>query len=158
MPRSSSTVRSLAPSDREALAVAFERLSPESRHRRFLGPKPTLSERELTWLTEIDHVSHEAIAAFDASGAIIGVARYNAWPNRTGAADLAVVVLDEYQRRRIGTRLAIHALWHAKANGFAVVTGTTLFENRAARALLRKLSFAVTGNDGALLEAELQLA
>jgi GNAT superfamily N-acetyltransferase len=151
------SIRPLAPSDRDALALAFERLSPESRRRRFLGPKPRLSARELTWMTELDHTSHEAVAAFDASGAILGVARYNAWINRSGAADLAVVVLDDYQRRRIGTRLAIHALWYAKANGFAVMTGTTFFDNRGARALLRKLSFVTTGVDGPLLEAELQL-
>jgi GNAT superfamily N-acetyltransferase len=151
------TIRPLLPGDREALAAFFTRLSPESRRRRFLGPKPRLSERELTWMTEVDHVNHEAVAAFDAAGAIIGVARYNAWADREGVADLAVVVLDEFQRRRLGTRLAIHALWRAKANGFAVVTGTTFFDNRAARALLRTLSFAVVGSDGALLEAELQL-
>jgi GNAT superfamily N-acetyltransferase len=152
------TIRPLLPGDREALAAFFTRLSPESRRRRFLGPKPELSERELTWMTEVDHVSHEAVAAFDAAGALLGVARYNAWADRDGVADLAVVVLDEFQRRRLGTRLAVHALWRAKANGFSAVTGTTFFENRAARALLRTLSFVVVGTDGPLLEAELQLA
>ena len=63
------------------------------------------------------------LGAFDASGAILGVARYNAYAEREGVADLSVVVRDDHQRRRLGTRLAVHALWRAKANGFSAVTG-----------------------------------
>lgn len=151
-------VRPLQPSDSEALALAFARLSAESRRRRFLGPKPALSARELRWMTDVDHVSHEALAAIDGDGQIIGVARYNAWTDREGVADLAVVVADEWQGRRIGTRLSLQAIARARANGFALVTGTTLWDNRAARRMLKRLGFRTVGSDGALLDLELALS
>ena len=73
--------RPIKPADRDALADGFARLSAKSRYRRFLGPKPTLSARELTYLTEVDHVTHEAVVAFDeADGRMVGVARYAVWP------------------------------------------------------------------------------
>jgi RimJ/RimL family protein N-acetyltransferase len=152
-------VRALGPDDRDALAAAFARLSPESRRRRFLGSKPALSARELRFFTEIDHVRHEALAAFDeADGSIVAVARYNAWARREDTADLAVAVVDEWQGRRLGTRLAHQAIQRARANGFALVTGTTFWDNRPARRLLRTLGFNTVGYDGALLDMELRLA
>ena len=76
--------RQIRPADREALADGFARLSAKSRYRRFLGPKPTLSQRELRYLTEVDHVTHEAIVAFDAAdGRMVGVARYAVWLERS---------------------------------------------------------------------------
>lgn len=90
------TIRALGPDDRDALGLTFERMSVESRRRRFLGPKPKLSSRELTMLTDVDHVSHEALVAVDDSdGSIVAVARYNAWARRAGVADLAVAVIDD---------------------------------------------------------------
>jgi RimJ/RimL family protein N-acetyltransferase len=151
-------IRPLGPEDRDAIALAFARLSPESRRRRFLGPKPALSARELRWMTDLDHVTHEALAAVDERGDIIGVARYNAWTDRAGAADIAVVVLDEWQGRRIGTRLSLQAIARARANGFSLITGTTFWDNRPARKMLKRLGFRTVGSDGALLELELALA
>src|SRR4051812_7943055 len=86
-------VRSVTPADRDRIAAAFEGLSPESRYRRFLGPKPKLSASELTYLTDIDHRSHEALAAVDSEDRIVGVARYAVPRNDPDSttADLSVV-------------------------------------------------------------------
>ena len=54
-------IRPIEPDDREALAAAFERLSPESRYRRFFAPVSRLSERDLDYLTCVDHHDHEAL-------------------------------------------------------------------------------------------------
>jgi RimJ/RimL family protein N-acetyltransferase len=153
------SVRQLGPDDRDALAVAFARLSPESRRRRFLGPKPVLSPRELTLLTDVDHVTHVALAAIDETdGRIVGVARYNAWAGRDGVADLAVTVIDEWQGRRVGTRLAVQVLQHARSNDFELVTGTTFWDNRPARKMLKRLGFRTVGGEAGLLDLELSLA
>jgi hypothetical protein len=40
-------IRPIAPDDREALAAGFERLSPESRYRRFFAPVHKLIRRQL---------------------------------------------------------------------------------------------------------------
>ena len=59
------------------LAASFERLSEESRYRRFSTTKPELSGAELDYLVEVNHQNHEAIVAIDpCSGKGLGVARY----------------------------------------------------------------------------------
>ncbi len=58
-------VRPIGPEDKGALHAAFHRMSPESRYRRFFSPLTDLSERDLAYLTEIDHHDHEALAAID---------------------------------------------------------------------------------------------
>src|SRR5690349_15871103 len=91
-------IRPLTRADRDRLAVAFGRMSERSRLRRFLGPKPKLSAAELTYLTEIDHVTHEALAAVDPDdGTIVGVARYAEERGAPGTADLALFVVDAWQ-------------------------------------------------------------
>lgn len=151
-------IRPLEPSDRARLAALFGRLSPESRRRRFLSPKPELRARELTYLTAVDHRWHEALAAVDArDGSIVGVARYVGVPGRPVAADTAVAVADELQRQGIGTALTRCLIGRARANGFDVLTASTLWDNRAARALLRRLEFRARASEGSVIELELDL-
>lgn len=146
-------IRPLTHADRDRLAAAFGRLSERSRLRRFLGPKPRLSGAELTYLTEIDHVTHEALAAIDPDdGAIVGVARYAEERATPGTADLALVVADAWQGQGIATMLGRRLVRHADASGIARLTATTFADNRAARAVLRKLGFTTVGIDGAFVE------
>jgi hypothetical protein len=57
------TLRLVRATDKELLRRGFERMSPESRYRRFFAAKKTLSEAELVYLTELDGLNHFAIAA-----------------------------------------------------------------------------------------------
>ena len=99
-------VRPARPDDRELLREGFERLSPESRYRRFLVPVTTISERWLTYLTNVDHHDHEALAALDpVTGRGVGVARYVRSEHRRDVAEAAVVVADDWQGRGLGTLL-----------------------------------------------------
>lgn len=151
-------IRPLEPSDRPGVAALFKRLSPESRRQRFLGPKPALSERELTYLTTVDHRWHEALAAIDRrDGSIVGVARYVCVKGRPDAADGAIAVADEHQGRGIGAVLVRCLIARARVNGFSVLSATTLWENRRARAMLRGLGFQAIGSDGPAIELELEL-
>ena len=109
-------------------------------------------------MTEIDHVDHEALAAIDPrDGSILGVCRYAREPNRPGVAHIAVAVADELHGLGIGTTLATLIVARARANGFTLLIGTTLWENRPARALLRGLGFRARGSDGNVIELELEL-
>ena len=140
------------------MASLFERLSPESRRRRFLGAKPQLSPRELTYLAAVDHCWHEALVAVDwRDGSIVGVARYAGVHERPGTADTAIVVVDELQRKGIGTALSRRLINRARENGFELLVATTLWDNRAARALLRRLGFRPCMSQGDEIELELQL-
>jgi RimJ/RimL family protein N-acetyltransferase len=153
------SVRPLSATDRDGFAALFRRLSPESRRRRFLSPKPELSGRELAFLTEIDHVRHEALAAVDGcDGSILGVARYVEYPDRPATADVAVEVADDRQRAGIGRMLVEALVDRAQENDIEVLATTTLRENQAARALARRVGFVARGGNGAELELELVLA
>jgi RimJ/RimL family protein N-acetyltransferase len=151
--------RPIGSGDRDGLAALFARLSPESRRRRFLSPKPGLTPRELAYFTDIDHVKHEAIAAIDErDGSIVGVGRYAEFADRASVAELAAEVADELQGMGIGTALARCTVLRARENGFTLLTATTLWENRPARALLRRLGFCARESHGTTIELELKLA
>ena len=150
--------RPLGSGDRDGVATLFARLSPESRYRRFLSPKPELTPRELAFLTDIDHIHHEAFAAVDQrDGSIVGVCRYAHCADREGVADVAGGVADELQNMGIGTALARRTVQRARDNGFALLTATTLRDNRPARALLRRFGFRAHASDGIEIELGLKL-
>jgi GNAT superfamily N-acetyltransferase len=151
-------VRPIDPADRGPLADAFERLSDRSRHHRFLGPKPRLTTRELDYFTDVDHVTHEALVAIDeTTGQIVGVGRYATGHGGGTVPDLALAVVDAWQRRGIGHALAVALVERARANGMTALTGTTLAGNRGARALLDRLGFRVRSVSSGVLEVELEL-
>ena len=151
-------LRPLGSADRDGLAALFARLSPESRYRRFLSPKPSLTARELVYLTDIDRFHHEAVAAVDPrDGSIIGVGRYVRFADRPNVADVGFEVADELQGIGIGTALATHIVEHARANGVTLLTASTLWDNRPARAILRGLGFRACASEGSVIELELAL-
>ena len=67
------------------------------------------------------------------------------------------MVADDLHNMGIGTALATRTVERARANGVTVLTATTLWENRPARALLRRLGFSAHGSHGHTLEAKLDL-
>jgi protein lysine acetyltransferase len=150
-------VRPIVPADREPLADAFGRLSDRSRFQRFLGPKPRLSPRELDYLTDVDHVRHEALVAIDeTTGQIVGVGRY-AIGGGAAEAGMALAVTDAWQRRGIGHGLAVRLVERARANGITRLTGSTLVDNLRARSLLARLGFRVSAVSGGVLDVELDV-
>ena len=149
------TVRPIEPDDKPGLTDFFARLSEESRRRRFLGPKPKLTSRELAFLTEVDQRRHVAIVALDDAGAIVGVARYAAWAAEPERADLAVAVVDEWHGRGLGSALGDRLVAQARASGLAALTGSTLAFNSPAKALLRRLGFRPKGVSSGVAEYEL---
>ena len=149
-------IRPIRPGDRAALATAFDRLSPQSRRNRFLVSKPRMSSAELTYCTEVDHSSHEALVAFDVSGdRLLGVARYAGSPESPGAAELALTVADDWQRRGLGTELAHRALASAQRNGIRRLRACSLATNAAADRVLEALGFRRISSTGTTIDYEL---
>jgi len=101
-------VRPLKPEDRNDLLKGFEKLSIASRRYRFLSPIRKLTERQLQLLLDMDNVNHVAIGVRDIGrlkkpGIAIGrMVRYEQQPE---IAEFAITVIDEYQKRGIGTLL-----------------------------------------------------
>jgi RimJ/RimL family protein N-acetyltransferase len=152
-------VRPIEPSDRDALAAAFERLSDESRYRRFLGPVEHLGPSMLRYLTEVDNHDHEALAAFDRGGNLVGVGRWVRERDGPGdRAEAAVTVADDWQGRGLGTALTALIAERALDEGIDRFTATMLAENREMLDLLTSVgSVAVTGREGSTVEVEVAL-
>jgi RimJ/RimL family protein N-acetyltransferase len=153
-------LRPIVPEDKAHILAAWQRLSPESRYRRFMSPMDELTPEMLAQLTEIDYVDHFAWAAFalDEKGEPgIGVARYVRVKDEPEVAEAAVTVVDDYQGRGVGTLLlqALGAV--ALENGIKRFRGYVLSDNRAIRELLEELGARVF-HDGPgvdVLEVEL---
>ena len=69
------------------------------------------------------------------------VDRYVEGACQAGVAEMAVVIADELQSMSIGTGLTTRKVERALLNGLTLLTATTLWENRPARALPRRLAF-----------------
>lgn len=155
------TLRLVRPGDKELFLEAWERLSPESRYRRFLSPKPVLTDAELRYLTELDHVDHLAIgAAVDRGGTTqgLGVARFVRVAGRPDAADVAVTVVDDAQRKGLGRLLVSRLIVAAGERGIERFVCDVLATNDPMRALIRSLVPGVTEIlDGPTFRVEMPL-
>jgi GNAT superfamily N-acetyltransferase len=125
-------VRPIVPEDKAAIVAGFERMSPESRYRRFFAPLDRLSERDLAYLTEVDHHDHEALIGFDAATREpVGVARYIRSDAPT-EAEVAVTVVDDWQGRGVATALLERLTARAHEEGITHFLALVLTENRDA--------------------------
>jgi protein lysine acetyltransferase len=130
-------VRPITVDDRDRLRAHFESLSSESRAKRFLGYVSALGEEQLDYLTDVDHVDHEALVAYRCDdGELVGVARYVRDPERPDRAEVAVAVTDAFQRCGIGRRLMECLATRARQEGVREFTGLLRADNAAARQLI----------------------
>lgn len=131
-------VRPIGADDKQLLRAAFDRLSPDSRYRRFLHPVKHLTEHELAYLTEVDHHDHEALLAVGTHHEPVGVARYVRL-NDPEVAEVAIAVVDDWQGRGVGTLLVHELVERARAAGIRRFQATCLADNREVIDLLRRL-------------------
>jgi RimJ/RimL family protein N-acetyltransferase len=147
-------MRPVVPQDREQIIDGFNRLSPESRRLRFHEPRHALSKTEIDFLTAIDQDWHVSWAACLPDGTGVGIARYVIDPPPVGqaarGAEIALVVVDEYQRRGIGLALLRKLAAIAAARGLVTFHATVLSENRAMLALIDRFAAAATPTEGVL--------
>ncbi len=139
--------RYIRPDDKERLAAALGRLSPESQRRRFLTPKPRFSTSELRYLTELDGFDHVAVLAVlaDDPDAIVGVGRFVRLTDLPDTAELAIVVGDPYQGQGLGRELGRLLADEARVRSVRRFTATMLGENVAAHRLFHSISDRLEG-------------
>jgi RimJ/RimL family protein N-acetyltransferase len=146
---SSVILRPVRPEDRELFVDGFERMSGESRYRRFMSHKKKLSERELDFFTRLDHDLHEAIGAIDeVSGAGVGVARMHRRPDDPEVAEAAVTVVDDWQGRRLGGLLLERLTARARELGVRHFEASLFTTNRAMLRLFQKLGCMQSQREG----------
>lgn len=140
-------IRPVTADDKPLLIEGFSRLSTRGRYFRFLAPADRLSAGQLAYLSEIDHHHHVAWGVLDGDiSAAVG--RWVRLKEEPSAADVAVTVLDDYQRRGIGRMLLQVLAVSARARGIGVFHFDVLAENDAMVGLLRSLGAVRTGENG----------
>jgi GNAT superfamily N-acetyltransferase len=133
-------IRPVQPDDKELFVAGWQQFGQESRYRRFLSSKRSLSDHELAYFTEVDHVDHEAIGARDAeTGEGVGVARYVRLEGQPEVAEAAVAVVDEWQHRGVGGELLRRLTERARENGVERFRARLLALNHGMIALLGEL-------------------
>jgi acetyltransferase len=140
-------IREIRSSDKDMLAAGLAAMSEESRRKRFLSPKPSLSAAELAYLTEVDGHNHRALVAVPAGEEeqIAAVARYVRLPDDPLAAEAAITVCDEMQGKGLGSLLARLISDAAREHGIERITATIASDNRPALALMQQIDARLAG-------------
>jgi GNAT superfamily N-acetyltransferase len=133
-------VRPLDRSDAEAVVDAvFAGLSPHSRYLRFHSPVPRLPPPVRARLVDVDGRRRAAVVAW-VGGEPVGLARVIGDGTPGSGADLAVAVVDAWQRCGVGTRLLTAVTGLAERLGYRELRGAVLPENVAMQGLARKVA------------------
>jgi RimJ/RimL family protein N-acetyltransferase len=135
-------IRALRPDDKDDMLAAVGRTGTQSLQRRFFVVKRGFSEKEIAFFMNIDFANHVALAALADEGGrkvIIGGGRYII--AEPGHAEIAFVVIDDYQGQGIGTLLMRHLAVIARKAGLTALIADVLPENAAMRKVFSKFGF-----------------
>ena len=158
-------IRPVRPDDGPALVEGFSRMSPETRFLRFFTAMSRLSPAQLEYFTHVDHVDHFAWVAFDRArtdepgatpdGLGIGVARYIRLKDEPTMAEFAVVIVDEYQGRGIGTYLLEAIAVVASERGIDRLCAFVRAENAAMLAVFHQFGATAVHDEPGVTRVEI---
>jgi RimJ/RimL family protein N-acetyltransferase len=157
-------IRPIRSDDGERLQAAHSRLSAESRYRRFLGPKPTLTAADARYLVDVDGSDHFALVATAPAGAedgsIVAVTRFIRVTDEPEVAEFAIVVGDDYQRAGLATEMLDRLARAALERGVCRFRAIMLADNVAVRRMLERLGAGELHEErrGPLSEIEIRLS
>ena len=142
--RSKVQLRRIAPEDEPLLHDAVAAMSERTVYFRFFSPIKRMSDALAHRLAVVDYHDRFAIVATSNKPAgkerIVGVARYDRAP-QTDVAEVAVAVIDEFQRRGLGGVLLAELARIARLHGIKSFQLIVLPENREMLGLLHKMGW-----------------
>jgi ribosomal protein S18 acetylase RimI-like enzyme len=142
--RSKVHLRPIVPEDEPLLHDAVAAMSERTVYFRFFSPIKRMSDALAHRLAVVDYHDRFAIVATShkpsAKERIVGVARYDRAP-QTDVAEVAVAVIDEFQRRGLGSVLLAELARVARTQGIKAFQLIVLPENREMLGLLRKMGW-----------------
>ena len=142
-------IRALRSEDRDDMLAAIGRTGAQSLQRRFFGVKRGFSEREIAFFTNIDFADHVALVALaeeEGRPTIVAGGRYVLV--KPLQAEVAFLVIDEYQRQGIGALLIKHLIAVARSAGLQEIVAEVLAENAAMLKLFKRFDFKAGGRTG----------
>ena len=144
-------VRTVRPSDRAALVEGFAHLSERSRIFRFMAPIRNLKEEDIARFTLDGTPDRYAVGALDLGTnppTPAGIARFERLERSPDEAEMAVTIVDAYQRRGLGTLLFAAVALVAAEAGVRAFIAIVHGENHDMARLMRKLGGAATSVPG----------
>lgn len=103
--------RPIYPSDKIFIKKGFRELSAKSRYLRFFAHQNELTDAQLKFFSEVDGVNHVAWGIMDLTGfgfSPAGIGRFVRMKDNPEMAEVAITVVDSYQRMGLGrTMIAI---------------------------------------------------
>jgi len=137
-------VRPIVPEDEPLLIEAVAAMSERTVYFRFFSPMKRLPDALAHRLAVVDYQDRFALVATThkpgGKERIVGVARYDRVVN-TDVAETAVAVVDEFQRRGLGSALLTILAKVARDHGIKTFTLIVLPENQQMLGLLRKMGW-----------------
>lgn len=131
-------VRPILPGDAPLIVEGLSGLSESSRFARFGVGIHNLTNQELKYLTEVDHRTHVAWGA-TIGGKAAGVGRYFVLPEE-GCAEVALTVVDKFQRQGLGRALFDVLTAVARHDGVPSFCFEVASSNEPVKRLLRGLT------------------
>lgn len=128
-------VRPIEPEDAEALREGYEDLSDESKRARFHTAAHELTDAQVSYLTDIDHDTHEALVAkadTKTGERGVAVARYVRLDDEPEVAEVAITVADDFQDQGVGSAVFDELSQVAYRRGVRWFRGWVLPSNRQA--------------------------
>ena len=164
-------LRPIRSGDKAALASFHERLSDESRYRRYHAAKGQLSHSDLRYLTEVDGHRHLALVAefpppeldgvagmvadfvgFPAVADLAGVARIVSVREQPEEGEVAIVVRDDVHQQGLGAELVAGLLAEGRRHGMRTAVAHVQAENHRAMRLFQGLGFRQRAGGGPVVE------
>jgi acyl-CoA hydrolase/GNAT superfamily N-acetyltransferase len=129
--------RPVRPDDERGIQRLFHRLSPQSRYYRFFTAMTAFPHRKAQEMAVVDYAGDMAIVGIlpmkeehEEQKEIVAAAQYMV-SGRSGFAEVAVMVSDEYHNRGIGSFLIRYLIQIARENGIKGFIADVLAQNKA---------------------------
>ena len=157
-------VRPIRPGDADQLIAFYARVSAESKYLRFFAPYPTLSDRDVAFFTNVDHLDRVGLVV-TLGARVIAVGRYDAIgagaaaegdtdgdTEEARAAEVAFLVEDAHQGRGLAQLLLEHLTQAGRERGLERFVADVLPENTRMIQTFRDAGYSVASgiHDGVL--------
>ncbi len=141
------SLRAVVASDAAEIIQAFERLSADSRYKRFMQHKkqlnPAALERGVHPQPGRDFVLLATIPAADGIDIVGGAQYVRAEENNASSCEFAITVAEDWRGSGLATGLLARLVRRAPHDGYTTMEGSVIAENVPMLALARKLGFQI---------------
>jgi RimJ/RimL family protein N-acetyltransferase len=152
-------IRALRPSDRNALLLAAASVSDRSLYRRFFGVRRGFSDAEVASFVDVDFKNQVALVAIShESGQQVIVAGGRYIIVSPGMAEIAFMVVDEFQGRGIAGTMLRHLAELARTAGLTAFVAEVMADNSAMLRVLERSALPLRRErDGDVVHVTLEL-